>query len=65
VETNRDTRYTAAAECLKEGKVIKIDGDRLMRVFEKHHLEGMLVIKRLTGIFDTRLVNAYEEATGP
>jgi hypothetical protein len=31
----------------------------------KHHLEGILVIKRLTGIFGTRLVNAYEEATGP
>ena len=56
VEPNQ---YTATAECVKESKVIKIDGDRLIRIFEKHPSEGMTVMKRLAGVVATRLVSAY------
>ncbi len=58
VEPNQ---YTATAECVKESKVIKLDGDRLMRLFEKHPSEGLKVMKRLAGVIATRLVNSYEE----
>ena len=58
VEPNQ---YTATAECVKESKVIKLDGDGLMRLFEKHPSEGLKVMKRLAGVIATRLVSAYEE----
>ncbi|MFH1931627.1 MAG: cyclic nucleotide-binding domain-containing protein [Pseudomonadota bacterium] len=61
VEPNQ---YTATAECVKESKVIKLDGDRLMRIFEKHPSEGLKVMKRLAGVIATRLVNSYEEVIG-
>jgi len=57
VEPNR---YTATAECAKESKVIKIDGNRLMRIFENHPSEGLKVMKRLAGVIATRLVNSYQ-----
>ncbi len=61
VEPNQ---YTAAAECVKESKVIKLDGDRLMRTFERHPSEGLKVMKRLAGVIAARLVKSYEEVTG-
>jgi CRP-like cAMP-binding protein len=48
-------RYTAAATCLKDSKVIKLDGDRLMRIFEKHPAEGLTIMKRLAGVIASRL----------
>lgn len=58
VEPNR---YTATAECVKDSKVIKIDGGRLMRVLEKHPREGMTIMRRLAGVIATRLVKSYQE----
>ncbi len=43
-------RYTATAECINESKVIKIDGELLIRIFEKHPSEGLTVMKRLAGV---------------
>ncbi|HYA15378.1 MAG TPA: cyclic nucleotide-binding domain-containing protein [Syntrophales bacterium] len=54
-------RYTAAAECVKESKVIKIDADRLMRVFERHPAEGLKIMRRLAGVMGVRLVKCYQE----
>ena len=54
-------RYKANAECAKESHVIKIDGDRLMRVFERHPSEGLSVMKRLTGVVASRLVKSYQD----
>jgi len=48
--------YTAKAECVKESRVIKIDADRLMRVFQKHPAEGLTIMKRLAGVIATRLM---------
>jgi CRP-like cAMP-binding protein len=53
--------YTATAKCIKKSDVIKIDADRLMRVFEKHPAEGLTIMRRLAGIVATRLVKAYQE----
>ena len=58
VEPNR---YTASAECVKESKVIKLDGDLLMRIFEKHPSEGLVVMKKLAGVIAGRLLNSYEK----
>ena len=53
--------YTAKAECVKESSVIKIDADRLMRVFQKHPAEGLTIMKRLAGVIATRLIKSYKE----
>jgi len=58
VEPNK---YTAAAKCTENSKVLKIDGDLLSRIFEKHPQEGLIVIKRLAGVIAARLMNAYEK----
>ncbi|HVO68104.1 MAG TPA: cyclic nucleotide-binding domain-containing protein [Syntrophales bacterium] len=58
VEPNR---YTAMAECVKESKVIKIDAERLMRVFQRHPAEGLTIMRRLAGVIATRLVTSYKE----
>jgi CRP-like cAMP-binding protein len=60
VEPNR---YTATAECVKDSKVIKIDGGRLMRILEKHPREGMTIMRRLAGVIATRLVKSYQEVS--
>lgn len=60
VEPNR---YTATAQCVKDSKVIKLDGDRLMRIFEEHPAEGMRVMKRLAGVIASRLERIYEKVT--
>ena len=58
VEPNR---YTATAECVKESKIIKIDAERLMRVFQRHPAEGLTIMKRLAGVIAARLVKSYKE----
>ena len=54
----RDT-YTASAECLAPCKVIKIEKERLNKVFENDPASGLLFFKRLAGIIGERLVNSY------
>jgi CRP-like cAMP-binding protein len=56
-------QYTAGARCKKMSRVVKIDGDRLMRVFQHHPVEGLGVMSRLAGIIAGRLVNCYDELT--
>jgi CRP-like cAMP-binding protein len=58
VEPNQ---HTATAECVKDSKVIKIEGGLLMRILEKHPREGMAVMRRLAGVIATRLVKSQEE----
>lgn len=59
VEPNR---YTATAECVRESKLIKIDAERLMRVFQRHPAEGLTIMKRLAGVIAARLIQSYKEA---
>jgi CRP-like cAMP-binding protein len=58
VEPNR---YTATAECVKESKVLKIDAEQLMRVFQRHPAESLTIMKRLAGVIANRLVKSYKE----
>lgn len=57
--------YTATAKSLEETKVIKIDGDRLLRVFERHPSEGLIIMKRFAGVIAGRLMGCYEEILLP
>lgn len=52
-------RYTASAECTMDSKVIKIDGERLLNLFERYPHEGLLILRRLAGVMGTRLVQSY------
>lgn len=52
-------RYTATAECSIESTVIKIDGERLLRLFERHPNEGLMIMRRLAGVIGARLVRSY------
>jgi len=54
-------RYTAASECVRDSKIIKIDADRLMRVFQTHPVEGLTIMRRLAGVIATRLLKSYKE----
>jgi CRP-like cAMP-binding protein len=54
-------RYTASSECVKDCKIIKIDADRLMRVFQMHPAEGLSIMRRLAGVITTRLLKSYQE----
>ncbi len=54
-------RYTATAECIDESRVIKLDGTRLMHVFEKHPSEGLTIMKRLAGVIGMRLDKVYKQ----
>jgi len=62
VEPNR---YTAAAKTVKESKVIRIDGDLLLGLFEKYPSEGLTVMKRLAAVIGSRLVKCYQEIMTP
>jgi CRP-like cAMP-binding protein len=54
----RDT-YTSSAECLVQSKLIKIEREKLNKVFEKHLDDGVVFFKRLAGVIGQRLINSY------
>jgi CRP-like cAMP-binding protein len=55
---DRET-YTASAECLASSKVIRIEKEKLNKIFEDDPASGMLFFKRLAGMIGERLVNSY------
>lgn len=59
------TCYTATAKIIRESKVIRIDGDLLLRLFEKYPSEGLTVMRRLSGVIASRLVKCYQEIMTP
>lgn len=54
-------RYTAASACVKDSKIIKIDADRLLRVFQMHPTEGLTIMRRLAGVIAMRLLKCYQQ----
>ena len=54
----RDT-YTASAECLARSKLIKIEREKLDKIFEKHLADSAQFYKRLAGVICQRLINSY------
>ncbi len=51
--------YTATAECKLPSKVIKIETDKLDKIFEKYPAIGLIFFKRLSGVIGERLTRAY------
>lgn len=54
-------KYTASAELAMDSKVMKLDGERLLRLFERHPHEGLLIMRRLAGIIAGRLMDSYQK----
>ncbi len=51
--------YTAQVECETACKVIKIEGESLQKIFQRHPEGGMLLFKRLAGALGQRLISTY------
>jgi CRP-like cAMP-binding protein len=53
------SHYTAGAECLISGRIIKIKRDDLIKVFERNPEAGLLFFKGLAGAIFQRLILNY------
>jgi len=54
-------QYTASGICASDIEVLRIDRDRLEKIFRKHPEVGYIVLKRLTGVIAKRLLTAYQQ----
>ena len=52
-------RYTASAVCTSPTQVITLQGRKMLKVFDEHPKEGLVVYRRLGKIFSQRLLNSY------
>jgi CRP-like cAMP-binding protein len=53
--------YTSSAECLAPTKLIRIEKEKLEKIFEKDLASGVIFYKRLAGIIGERLINSYRK----
>ena len=53
-------KYTASGICFTDVKAIKIEKDRLDKVFNNHPDVGLKVLRRLGGVFSKRVSTAYK-----
>ena len=53
--------YTASGICTADVKVVKIEREKLDKLFHLHPDVGFTVLKRLAGIISERLSNAYRD----
>ena len=53
--------YSASGICATDLKVVKIEKDRLNRIFQSHTEVGFKVLQRLAGVISRRLSNAYRD----
>jgi CRP-like cAMP-binding protein len=51
--------YTATAECKLPSKLIKIETDKLDKIFQKYPSSGLIFFKRLSGVIGERLTRTY------
>ena len=51
--------YTATAECKLPSKLIKIETDKLDKIFEKYPASGLIFFKRLAKLIGERLITTY------
>lgn len=54
-------RYTASAVCATDLKVVKINKDKMNRIFSMHPEVGIKILRRLGNVFSKRLANAYHD----
>ena len=53
--------YTASGVCATDTKVVKIEREKLERVFDRHPEVGFKVLRRLARVISQRLSNAYRD----
>lgn len=53
--------YTASGVCTIDSRMVKIEMEKLDKVFTLHPDVGLTVIKRLAGVFSKRLSNVYRD----
>ena len=53
--------YTASAVCTMDSKAVKIEREKLDKIFNLHPNVGHKVLKRLAGVISQRLSNAYRD----
>jgi len=53
--------YTSTGVCATDSKVLKIDRDKLNRIFDRHPDVGLEVLKRLAAVISRRLTHAYQD----
>ena len=51
--------YTATAECKLPCKLIKIETDKLDKIFQKYPASGLIFFKRLAKLIGERLIRTY------
>jgi len=54
-------KYTASGICATDLKVVKIEKDKLNRIFQNHPEVGFKVLQGLAGVISRRLSNAYSD----
>ncbi|UCE55555.1 MAG: Crp/Fnr family transcriptional regulator [Desulfobacterales bacterium] len=54
-------KYTASGICATDLKVVKIEKDKLNRIFKNRPEAGFKVLQRLAGVISRRLSNAYRD----
>ncbi len=54
-------RYTASGICATDLKVVKIQRDKINKIFNEHPAAGIKIIRRLGNVFSKRLSNAYHD----
>ena len=52
--------YIATAQCAAPSKIVKIQKERLNKIFEKDTASGMMFFKRLAGAILQRLIHNYQ-----
>jgi CRP-like cAMP-binding protein len=54
-------KYTASGICATDLKVVKIEKEKLNRIFQNRPEVGFKVLQRLAGVISKRLSNAYRD----
>lgn len=54
-------RYTASVVCATDSRVIEIKREALDKIFNLHPHAGIMVLKRLAGVFSKRITNSYQD----
>jgi CRP-like cAMP-binding protein len=53
-------RYTASGVCATDLRAVKIEREKLDKIFSLYPDVGVKVLRRLAGVFSKRLSNAYQ-----
>jgi len=53
--------YTASGVCATDLKAVKIEREKIDKIFDRHPEVGFKVLKRLAGVISQRLSNVYRD----